>query len=88
MVLDSNVADWYDRNENDDDHFTQPGMLFEKVMTPQEQQNTINNIVGHMKGICGPKKDEIIQRQLGHFFKTSQKLGEGVAKGLGVTFKG
>jgi len=28
MVLDSNIADWYDRNdEGDDDHFTQPGWV-------------------------------------------------------------
>jgi catalase len=24
MQLDSIIADWFDRNENDDDHFTQP----------------------------------------------------------------
>jgi catalase len=36
MKLDSMVADWFDRNENDDDHFTQPGLLFRKAMTPQE----------------------------------------------------
>ena len=43
--LESNIADWYDRNENDDDYYTQPGMLFRKVMTEQERQNTISNIV-------------------------------------------
>jgi catalase len=88
MKLDSNIADWYDRNENDDDHFTQPGLLFEIVMTDEERQNTINNFVDHMSGINGPKRDEIIQRQLGHFFKTSKMLGDAVAKGLDVTYKG
>ena len=84
MKMDSDIADWYDRNENDDDHFTQPGLLFDKVMTDQERENTINNLVGHMKGISGPKREEIIKRQLDHFSKASRKLADGVAKGLGM----
>ena len=85
MVLESTVADWYDRNApGDDDHYTQPGILFEKVMTDSEKQNTINNIVNAMNGIDGPKRDEIINRQLCHFFRASVKLGMAVAHGLGV----
>ncbi len=86
MELESNIADWYDRNENDDDHFTQPGNLFRKVMTDQERENTINNFIGHMSGINGPKRDEIIGRQLGHFYKTDQELALKVAKGLDFDF--
>lgn len=82
--LDSNEVAYFDRNENDGDHFTQPGILFDKVMTKQEQQNTINNIVGAMSGISGPKKEEIINRQLCHWFRASAALGMAVAKGLGV----
>ena len=37
-----------------------------------------------MKGIDGPKKDEIINRQLCHFFRADPELGQGVAQGLGV----
>ncbi len=85
--LDSNVADSYDRNENDDDHFSQPGALFRKVMTNQERQNTINNFVSSMKGITGPKRVEIIQTQLSHFYKADKELAEMVAKGLGIDFK-
>ncbi|REE80340.1 catalase [Lutibacter oceani] len=81
--LDSNVAGYFDRNENDDDHFTQPGNLF-KIMTPEAKLNTINNIVGAMSGISGPKKDEIINRQLCHWFRANVDLGMGIAKGLGV----
>ncbi len=82
--LESNLAGYFDRNENDDDHYSQPGNLFEKVMTKEEQQNTINNIIGAMSGISGPKKDEIIMRQLCHWFRASATLGTGIAKGLGV----
>ena len=81
--LDSNVVGYFDRNENDDDHFTQPGNLF-KIMTPEAKSNTISNIVGAMSGISGPKKDEIINRQLCHWFRADTQLGIGIAKGLGV----
>ena len=87
MKMDSDVADWYDRNENDDDHFTQPGLLFRNVMTKEEQQNTINNIVGAMKDIAGPKREEIIQNQLSHFYKADKELALHIAEGLRITFK-
>ena len=85
MPLESNVADWFDRNENDDDHFTQPGILYSRVMTSQEKENTVNNIVSTMKEISSNKKDEIINRQLCHFFRADSQLGMAVAKGLGIT---
>jgi len=81
--LDSNEVGYFDRNENDDDHYTQPGDLF-KLMTDEHKQNTINNIVGAMSGISGPKKDEIVNRQLCHWFRADPQLGAGIAKGLGV----
>ncbi|MCC7030999.1 MAG: catalase, partial [Chitinophagaceae bacterium] len=85
MNLDSLVADWYDRNgANDNDHYTQPGNLYRKVMTDDEKKNTVANIVGAMSGISGPKKDEIINRQLCHFFRADIGLGMAVAQGLGV----
>ncbi|WP_018478972.1 catalase [Pontibacter roseus] len=78
------VADWYDRNaEGENDHYTQPGDLF-RLMTPEEKKNTIRNIVGAMQGIDGPKRAEIINRQLCHFFRADIGLGLGVAQGLGV----
>ncbi len=87
MKLESEVADFYDRNENDDDHYTQPGLLFREVMNDQEKKNTISNFVGAMSQIDGPKRDEIINRQLGHFAKADKELAMGVAKGLNFDFK-
>ena len=84
MVLESNIADWFDRNENDDDHYTQPGLLFNKAMNDYDRHNLVANIVGSMKGISGEKKDIIINRQLCHFFRANEKLGMAIAKGLGV----
>ncbi|NQV03140.1 MAG: catalase [Bacteroidia bacterium] len=86
MKLNSDLADTYNRNENDDDFFTQPGMLFRKVMTDHERANTINNIVGAMSGIAGKKRDAIIQRQLSHFYKADSDLAFKVAEGLHVEF--
>lgn len=85
MNLDSNIANWFDRNENDNDHYTQPGNLFRDVLNDQDKKNLINNIVGAMSGISGPKKDEIINRQLCHFFRADIKLGMAIANGLNVS---
>jgi catalase len=86
MKLDSNIADTFNRNENDDDHYSQPGTLFRKVMTDAEKQNTINNFVGALKGITGPKKNEIILRQLDHFYKADKVLALTVAKELKIKY--
>jgi len=87
MKLDSNIADSYDRNENDDDHYSQPGKLFRKVMTEQQRKNTVSNFICSMSGITGPKKKEIIMRQLNHFYRADKELALSVAKGLGIKFK-
>lgn len=88
MQLDSSLADWYDRNApGEDDHYTQPGILFSVVMSDEEKKNTINNIISSMKGISGPKKEEIINRQLCHWFRVNANLGSAVAKGLGVNIE-
>lgn len=82
--LDSAHVASYNRNENDDDHYTQPGLLYSKAMSPEERDHLISNIVGHMKKIDGPKKDEIINRQLCHFFRANIELGMKVATQLNV----
>lgn len=85
LELDSATADWYDRNgENDNDHYTQPGLLYTKAMNDSDRANLVSNIVGAMSGITGPKKDLIINRQLCHFFRANTELGMKVAAGLGV----
>ena len=85
LQLESNTAGWFDRNEKDNDHYSQPGMLYRHAMNEQDRENLVSNIVGAMSGICGPRKDEIIKRQLCHFFRADIQLGMAIAKGLGVT---
>jgi catalase len=83
--LDSNIANWYDRNaEGENDHYTQPGILYREALNAQDKKNLVSNVVGAMKGITGPKKDEIINRQLCHFFRADIGLGMAIAQGLGV----
>ena len=84
MKLESDTADWYDRNEQDNDHYTQPGNLIRHVLSDQDRKNLASNIVDSMKGIAGDKKDEIIKRQLCHFFRIDSQLGVAIAKGLEV----
>lgn len=40
-----------------------------------------------MKGINGPKKAEIINRELCHFFRADIGLGMAIALGLGVNLE-
>jgi len=87
LELDSTTAGWFDRNENDDDHYTQPGLLFTKAMNDYDRHNLVSNIVEHMSQIDGSKRDLIIARQLCHFFRANERLGMGVAKGLGVNIE-
>lgn len=88
LELDSNVAYWYDRNENgngnDNDHYTQPGNLYRKVLSEEGKKNLVDNIVGAMSGITGEKREEIINRQLCHFFRADVQLGMAIAKGLNM----
>ena len=82
LHLDSTIADWYDRNEHDDDHYTQPGLLYREALSEQDRKNLVDNIVSSMNGICGEQKDAIIQRQLTHFYKADLQLGKNIADRL------
>jgi catalase len=82
--LDATKVAHFNRNENDDDHYTQPGLLYTKAITQENRDSLIHNIIGSMNQIAGPKKDEIINRQLCHFFRANIELGMKIAMGLQV----
>ena len=85
LELDTNIADHFNRNaEGENDHYTQPGIFYREVLSEQDRKNLVSNIVGSMKGISGPKKGEIINRELCHFFRADIGLGMAVAFSLGV----
>ncbi|MGZ3750426.1 MAG: catalase [Mucilaginibacter sp.] len=80
--LGTSLADWYDRNaEGENDHYTQPGNLY-RLMDAEQKQHLIENITGAMSGIDGPKREQIINRQLCHWFRADINLGMAIAKGL------
>ncbi len=85
MKLEATLADWYDRNgEGDNDHYSQPGALYRNVMNDFDRNNLVSNIAGTMKGISGPKRMDIINRQLCHFFRADMQLGLAIARALDV----
>lgn len=77
LVL-SGAADRYD-HRSDDDYFSQAGALF-RLMTAEQQNLLIGNIVGAMAGVSR----DVQLRQLGHFFKADPAYGAGIARGLGI----
>jgi catalase len=85
VELDSSIGGWYSRNaEGENDHYSQPGIFYRNVLNEEDKKNLVHNIVASMSGIMGPKKDDIINRQLCHFFRADIGLGMAVAAGLGV----
>ncbi len=85
--LEDSLAGWYDRNApGENDHYSQPGNLW-RLMTPEQKINTVNNIVGAMSGIDGPKRDQIVNLQLCHWFRADLSLGMAIAQGLGISME-
>lgn len=74
----------FERNETDSDHYTQAGTFYSKVLSTDEKEILIQNIVSSMKSISGERREEIINRQLCHFFRANIELGMKVALGLGI----
>lgn len=82
--LDSNQVAHFNRNENEDDHYSQPSVFYTKVLDEEQKKSLIQNIVDSMREIQGEKRNEIIYRQLCHFFRANIELGMKVAEGLGI----
>jgi catalase len=85
LELETPVAGWFDRNgQGENDHYTQPGIFYREVLNAEAKKSLVSNITGAMSGIAGPKRGEIINRQLCHFFRADIGLGMAVAQALGV----
>ncbi|MGE8175494.1 catalase [Pseudomonas fluorescens] len=72
------AADRYDHRE-DTDYYSHAGALF-RLMNDEQKTLLINNIAGAMSGVS----NDVVQRQLQHFYKADTAYGEGIAKALGV----
>lgn len=84
-ALQSNTADWYDRNaEGENDHYTQPGIFYREVLSDNDKATLAKNFADSMRSIEGDRKDEIINRQLCHLFRADFNLGMTVMQNLGI----
>lgn len=63
--------------------FVQAGDLYRKVMTDEDREHLIRNIVSHLKGA----QKRLQLRQTALFFKAGADYGERVGKGLGLDIK-
>lgn len=72
------AADRYDHRE-DNDYYSHAGALF-RLMNAEQQALLIGNIAGTLQGVS----EEVVQRQLQHFFKADPAYGEGIANALGI----
>lgn len=64
-----------------DDHYTQAGDLY-RLMSKDEKDRLIRNIVDHMKPVTSK---DIKLSQIEHFFKADPEYGQRVAEGLGLS---
>ena len=71
------------RYTHPNDDFVQAGTLYRKVMTDQDRDHLIGNIVGHLDAA----QKRIQLRQTAVFYKADPEYGTRVAEGLGLDIK-
>jgi catalase len=79
LALDG-AAFQYDFREDDDDYFTQPGILF-RLMTPAQQKVLCENTARAM----GDAPEMIKVRHIGNCLKADPAYGKGVADAMGIS---
>ena len=72
------AADRFDHRE-DSDYYSQAGALF-RLMSAEQKALLIDNIAGAMMGVS----EDVVQRQLQHFYRADEAYGNGVAQALGI----
>ena len=72
------AADRFDHRE-DSDYYSQAGALF-RLMNAEQRALLIDNIAGAMMGVS----EDVVQRQLQHFYRADEAYGNGVAQALGI----
>jgi len=74
------AADHWNYRADDNDYYTQPGLLF-RLMTAGQKQALFENTARAM----GDAPEEIKLRHIGNCMKADAAYGEGVAKALGIS---
>ncbi len=78
LALEGAALQW-DFRADDDDYYTQPGLLF-RLMKPEQQQVLFENTARNM----GDAPREIKIRHIGNCLKADPAYGKGVADALGI----
>ncbi len=78
LSLDGNADHWNHRD--DDDYYTQPGLLF-RLMSPEQQEVLFTNTASAM----GDAPDEIKILHIVNCMKADPAYGKGVADALGIS---
>ena len=73
------AADNWNFREDDEDYYTQPGLLF-RIMSPQQQQVLFDNTAAELASV----DDVVRKRHIRNCLKADPAYGEGVAKALGI----
>ncbi|MHB8279382.1 MAG: catalase [Candidatus Humimicrobiaceae bacterium] len=73
------AADHWNFREDDDDYYTQPGLLF-RLISPEQQKVLFENTARAI----GDAPKEIKIRHIGNCMKADPSYGEGVAAALGI----
>ncbi len=63
------------------DDFEQAGLLYRVVMTDEDRDHLVSNLVGHLSNA----QERIRLRQCAIFYKADPEYGTRVAEGLGVS---
>jgi catalase len=79
LALYGDAWNW-DFREDDDDYYTQPGLLF-RLMSPEQQKVLFENTARAM----GDAPDEIKLRHIANCMKADPAYGEGVASAAGLS---
>jgi catalase len=78
LRLDGTADNWDDR-EDDDDYYTQPGMLF-RIMSPEQQQVLFSNTAAELDSV----DDQVRKRHIRNCLKADPAYGKGVADAMGI----
>ena len=78
LALEGAAYHW-DFRKDDDDYFTQPGLLF-RLMTPAQQQVLFANTAAEMAMV----DEKVRMRHIGNCLKADPAYGKGVADALGI----
>ena len=64
----------------DDDDYRQAGDLVRNVLSAEDRDHLVSNVVGHMKTV----RRDVQERALGHWRAVDGELGDRIAAGLGI----